>query len=141
VVGGLYNFEVVKVSVAYGQSRNGAWAGQPAGSGAATGGIISDTTLGAGAAFVPGYGSNSYFLGLATPNELTSMLASIQVLQPAGSTLLSMDTAVQMIYSVGYIYNMTRRSNLYAYASYANNYAMVKSAQSAVVGIGLRHQF
>ena len=141
VVGGLYNFELVKVSVAYGQSRNGAWAGQPAGSGAATGGIISDSTLGAGAAFVPGYGSNSYFLGLATPNEQTSMLASIQVMQPVGSTLLSMDTAPQMIYSVGYIYNMTRRSNLYAYASYASNYAMVKSAQSAVVGVGLRHQF
>jgi predicted porin len=141
VVGGLYNFEVVKVSVAYGQSRNGAWAGQPAGSGAATGGIVSDSTLGAGAAFVPGYGSNSYFLGLATPAEQTSMLASIQVMQPVGSTLLSMDTAPQMIYSVGYIYNMTKRSNLYAYASYANNYAMVKSAQSAVVGIGLRHQF
>ncbi|MFM7009903.1 MAG: porin [Betaproteobacteria bacterium] len=141
VVGGLYNFEVVKVSVAYGQSRNGAWAGQPAGSGAATGGIISDSTLGAGAAFVPGYGSNSYFLGLATPAERTSMLGSIQVMQPVGSTLLSMDTAPQVIYSVGYIYNVTKRSNLYAYASYASNYAMVKSAQSAVVGVGLRHQF
>ena len=141
VVGGLYNFEVVKVSVAYGQSRNGVWAGQPAGSGAASGGIISDSTLGAGAAFVPGYGSNSYFLGLATPAEQTSLLASIQVMQPVGSTLLSIDTAPQMIYSVGYIYNMTKRSNFYAYASYASNYAMVKSAQSAVIGVGLRHQF
>ena len=141
VIGGLYNFEVVKVSVAYGQARNGAWAGQPAGSGAATGGIISDSTLGAGAAFVPGYGSNSYFLGLATPAQQTTLLASIQRMEPVGSTLLSMDSTPQMIYSVGYLYNFTKRTNLYAYASYANNYAMVKSAQSTVVGVGLRHQF
>jgi predicted porin len=62
-------------------------------------------------------------------------------MEPVGSTLLSMDAAPQMIYSVGYLYNFTKRTNLYAYASYANNYAMVKSAQSTVLGVGLRHQF
>lgn len=141
VMGGLYNFEVVKVSVAYGQTRNGAWAGQPAGSGAATGGIVSDATLGAGAAFVPGYGANSYLLGLATPAEQNTYLGSIQRMEPVGGTLLGRDTAPQMIYSVGYLFNFTKRTNLYAYASYASNYAMIKSAQSTMVGVGLRHQF
>jgi GBP family porin len=141
VVGGLYNFEVVKVSVAYGQSRNGAWAGQPAGSGAATGGIISDSTLGAGAAFASGYGANSYFLGFNAPLGQGSALASLQRMQPVGSTLLSAEAAPQMIYSAGYIFNFTKRTNLYAYASYASNYAMVNSAQSTVIGVGLRHQF
>jgi predicted porin len=140
-MGGLYNFEVVKVSVAYGQTRNGAWAGQPAGSGAATGGIVSDATLGAGAAFVPGYGANSYLFGLATPAEQNTYLGSIQRMEPVGGTLLGRDTAPQMIYSVGYLFNFTKRTNLYAYASYASNYAMVKSAQSTMVGVGLRHQF
>ena len=119
VMGGLYNFEV----------------------GAATGGMINDITLGAGAAFLPGYGSNSYFLGLATPVERTTWLASIQRMEPVGNTLLSMDSAPQMIYSVGYLYNFTKRTNLYAYASYADNYAMLQSAQSTVLGVGLRHQF
>lgn len=141
VIGGLYNFEVVKVSAAYGQARNGAWAGQPAGTGVASGGIIMDSTLGAGAAFVPGYAANSYFLGFAAPTGSGDILASIQRMQPVGDAMVNVPTGAQMVYSIGYLYNFTKRTNLYAYASYANNYAMVQSAQSTVVGLGIRHQF
>jgi predicted porin len=51
------------------------------------------------------------------------------------------ESATQAIYSVGYTYNFTRRTNLYAYASYGSNYSMVKSAHSSVAGVGIRHQF
>ena len=142
LVAGAYNFQVAKVSVAYGQTRNGAWGGQPPGTGATTGSLLANTTLGAGAIFTPGTAANSYFVGANIPvTPSSNVLASIQFMQPIGDSVLRPESATQAIYSVGYTYNFTRRTNLYSYASYGTNYSMVKSAQSTVLGVGIRHQF
>jgi predicted porin len=45
------------------------------------------------------------------------------------------------IYSVGYQYDFSKRTNLYGYASQAQNYAFLDGAKSTVYGLGLRHQF
>jgi predicted porin len=44
-------------------------------------------------------------------------------------------------YNLAYTYDFTKRTNLYAYVSYANNYATIDGLNSTVVGLGLRHQF
>jgi predicted porin len=80
-------------------------------------------------------------LGTTIPIGKASILASVQRLQQQGDAVPSALTGPQMIYSAAYLYNFSRRTNLYTYASYGNNYAAVQSAQSTVVGVGIRHQF
>ncbi len=141
LAGGAYNFNVIKISFAYGQSRNGAWNGQPAGTGATPNSPLADSTLGSGAIFLPGAAANSMMLGMTVPLGQASIVASVQRLQPVGDVIPNSLTAPQMIYSAAYLYNFSRRTNLYTYASYGNNYAAIQTAQSTVVGVGIRHQF
>ena len=141
LVGGAYDFRAVKISFAYGQSRNGAWNGQPAGAGTTPNSPLSDTSLGSGALFLAGAAANSMMLGMTVPIGEASILASVQRVQQVGDAVPNSLTAPQMIYSAAYLYNLSRRTNLYTYASYGKNYAAVQSAQSTVVGVGLRHQF
>jgi predicted porin len=141
LAGGLYDFNVIKIAFAYGQTRNGAWNGQPAGAGTTPASPLADSTLGSGAIFLPGAATNSMMLGITVPIGEASVIASVQRLQPVGDLLPSSVTGAQMVYSAAYLYNFSRRTNLYTYASYGNNYAAIQTAQSTVVGVGIRHQF
>jgi predicted porin len=141
LAGGFYDFSVLKISFAYGQTRNGAWNGQPTGAGTTPNGPLSDGTLGSGAVFLAGAAASSAMLGMTIPLGEASILASVQRLQPVGDILPSSFKGPQMIYSAAYLYSFSRRTNLYTYASYGNNYAAIQTAQSTVVGVGLRHQF
>ncbi|MEI7569082.1 MAG: porin [Alcaligenaceae bacterium] len=141
LAGGLYDFSVIKISFAFGQARNGAWNGQPTGAGTTPSSPLADSTLGSGAIFVAGAASSSLMFGMTVPLRDGSLLASVQRLQPQGDVVPNSLIAPQMIYSAAYLYNFSRRTNLYTYASYGNHYAAIQTAQSTVVGVGLRHQF
>ena len=141
LAGGAYDFRIIKISFAYGQTRNGAWNGQPAGAGTTPNSPLSDSSLGSGALFLAGAAASSMMLGMTVPVGEASILASVQRLQQQGDALPNTLTGPQMVYSAAYLYNFSRRTNLYTYASYGNNYAAIQSAQSTVVGVGLRHQF
>ena len=141
LAGGAYDFTVVKIAFAFGQTRNGAWNGQPAGAGSTPNSPLLDSTLGSGAIFVPGAAASSLMLGLTVPVRGASILASVQRLQPVGDVLPTWVRGTQMIYSAAYLYNFSPRTNLYTYASYGNNFSTIQNAQSRVVGVGLRHQF
>jgi predicted porin len=141
LVGGAYDFKAIKISFAYGQTRNGTWNGQPAGAGSTPTSPLLDNSLGSGALFLPGAAANSMMLGMTIPIREASIVASIQRLQQQGDTGINALTAPQTVYSAAYLYNFTRRTNLYTYASYGNNYAAIQTAQSTVVGVGIRHQF
>ena len=141
LAGGAYDFRVIKVSFAYGQSRNGTWNGQPVGAGTTPTSPLSDGSLGSGALFLAGAAASSMMLGMTVPIGEASILASVQRLQQQGDAVPSTLTGPQMVYSAAYLYSFSRRTNLYTYASYGNNYAAVRAAQSTVVGVGLRHQF
>ena len=141
LAGGAYDFRVIKISIAYGQSRNGTWNGQPAGAGTTPNSPLSDGSLGSGALFLAGAAASSMMLGMTVPIGEASILASVQRLQQQGDAVPNTLTAPQMVYSAAYLYNFSRRTNLYTYASYGNNYAAIQTAQSTVVGVGLRHQF
>lgn len=141
LAGGVYDFNVIKISFVYGQSRNGAWNGQLAGAGSTPNSPLADSTLGAGAIFLAGAAANSMMLGLTIPLGEASLVTSVQRLKPEGEVIPNSLTAPQMVYSAAYLYNFSRRTNLYTYTSYGNNYAAIQTAQSTVVGVGIRHQF
>ena len=141
LAGGAYDFRVIKISFAYGQTRNGTWNGQPVGAGTTPTSPLSDGSLGSGALFLAGAAASSMMLGMTVPIGEASILASVQRLQQQGDAVPSTLTGPQMVYSAAYLYSFSRRTNLYTYASYGNNYAAVRAAQSTVVGVGLRHQF
>ena len=54
LAGGAYDFRVIKISFAYGQTRNGTWNGQPVGAGTTPTSPLSDGSLGSGALFLAG---------------------------------------------------------------------------------------
>ena len=141
LAGGAYDFTVIKISFAFGQARNGAWNGQPAGAGSTPSSPLLDGTLGSGAIFIPGAATNSMMLGMTVPIGEASVVASVQRMQPVGDVLPTWVRETQMIYSAAYLYNFSRRTNLYTYASYGNNYSTIQDAQTTVVGVGIRHQF
>jgi predicted porin len=137
LVGGSYDFKVVKASLAYGQTRGGWITGVAPLSGT---GVNSSWTNG-GTLFSNGYGANSYLVGLSAPvGSASSVFGSVQIAQPTGSANV-VGSTTQSVYSLGYNYNLSKRTAVYAFASYADGYAMVSDAKSTQVGVGLRHSF
>lgn len=133
-IGGSYDFEVVKLALAYARTTDGWFAGQ---------GV--DTNIGSvnfGAnAFADGFKANSYLVGLSAPiGGASSLFGSWQRVDPSNDKLTGGD-ATTNVYSLGYTYDLSKRTNLYAYGSYAKNYAFVDDLKSTAVGVGIRHRF
>lgn len=140
--GGMYDFGAFRLSAAYGQIRNG-WLNplQPVhGTDDSIGldnrnrSIIFDSNIAAG----------SYQVGLIFPVSAISNVFGIwHLVKPTGSMQANSAFAVsaQNVYTVGYTYNFTKRTNLYAYSAYATSYSLVQGMNSATVGIGVRHKF
>ena len=146
IVGGYYDFSVVKVYANYSRQTGGLLAGGASSliglssaditdpSGATTGSVI----------FAPGVQVNGYMFGVSAPVGANgSFLAEWQMAQPNGtfSSLANgyVSTANENVYSLGYTYNFSKRTNLYTFASYANNFAMVSGLNATQVTVGLRH--
>lgn len=137
IVGGMYDFNVAKVSAAYSQTRNGWINGQASvdstftanAYGGGAGGVLYDTN----------FGANSYLAGVTVPvGGVQKVFASYQYATPIASFAAA---ANLNIYSVGYQYDFSKRTNAYAYVSQANNYAFIDGAKSTVYGVGMRHTF
>lgn len=141
-VGGTYDFEVVKLALAYGQIRDG-WFGsagfQSGQSYTGPGANFFNGTNGANRD-VNGFKANSYLVGLTAPIGSGSLFGSWQRAAP-GNDRLTGDDETMNIYSVGYSYDLSARTNVYAYGSYADNWAFLDGYQSKAVGMGVRHRF
>lgn len=138
-IGGSYDFKVVKIAAAYGQTRDGFWAGSGAGStGAQLTNVFNNTSA---LVFAPAVGYNSYIVGGTIPvNPVSRVLLSWTLITPNGN-MQDLGASNQNSYNLGYTYDFTKRTNLYAYVGTSQNYATVDSAKSTVVGVGMRHQF
>ncbi|WP_454673260.1 porin [Achromobacter pestifer] len=137
-IGGSYDFEVVKLALAYARTTDGWFAGQGLTSNAGNIGFGSNI-------FADGFKANSYMVGLSAPiGGASSLFGSWQMVDPSGdgklSTLQGTDQTMQ-IFSLGYTYDLSKRTNLYAYGSYAKNYAFLDDVKSTAVGVGIRHRF
>ncbi len=145
MVGGTYDLQVAKLALAYGQIKDG-WLGSPglqSGQGLpATTATDAATPFGnfTGTTFRKGAKVKSYLAGVTVPLGASSLFGSWQRAEPSNS-LLSGDDVTMNTYSLGMTHDLSKRTNVYAYGSYAKNWAFVDGTKSQLVGLGLRHRF
>lgn len=130
-----YDLEVLKLAAAYGRTTNGWFVGQDLAADPA----ISDKlgTL----HYADGFKANSYMLGATLPlNGMSNLFGSWQHVSPSNDKLTG-DDANMNVWSVGYTYDLSKRTMVYAYGSYGKNYAFIEGLKSTAGGVGLRHLF
>jgi predicted porin len=137
-VGATYNLKVVKLHAAYSQATGGVLNNQSTIRSVETGG---DTNSGGALQFISGARTSSWMAGLSAPvGAAGSVFGSVQQ-KIVGGSLKDLETANELIASIGYTYSMSKRTNVYAYYSYVDNAAMIKDASVNTIGLGLRHLF
>jgi len=147
LIGGAYDFEVVKLSLVYGQTKDG-WIQATS----LTGLFTSGTPDTGGAAlstnaYRDGFKANQYLVGLSAPiGGSTSVFGSWQRVDPKNGDFYTTGARAgsdetQNVYSLGVTYDLSKRTNLYAMTSYAQDYAFVDGLKSNLVAVGIRHRF
>jgi predicted porin len=145
LVGGAYDFEVVKLSLVYGQTKDG-WIQATSLTGLFTSG---NTVAGqpgnlATNIYRDGFKANQYLVGLSAPiGGSTSVFGSWQRVDPKNGNFYATGSndETQNVYSAGVTYDLSKRTNLYSVVSYANDYAFVDGLKSTLVAVGIRHRF
>src|SRR5690625_2654772 len=132
---GSYDFEVVKLYLGGGQTRDGFFANQFNGYG-----------LGQSFQAQKGLRVNNYTVGLSAPVGAGEIMASWAMgdLRKAPHALRdgsSYKYKKQQTYRLGYTYPLSKRTNVYALGSYAKNVNFAPDLKSTVVGVGVSHQF
>ncbi|HYG45302.1 MAG TPA: porin, partial [Bordetella sp.] len=139
-IGGSYDFEVVKLALAYGRTTDGWFAGPGVNGNSAIGEVINGGD-GITNVFADGFKSNSYMVGLTAPiGGASKLFGSWQMVDPSNDKLTGGDETMN-VFSLGYTYDLSKRTNLYAYGSYAKDYAFIQDVKSTAVGVGIRHRF
>ena len=145
ILGGKFDFSVVQVSAAVGQNRGGViniqgvaltTTGKPTIDPSAWGG-------GQGAMlFDPNMSFNSYMLGFTVPiGDASKIFSAWTHAANTGSGGALNNVGAQDAYSVGYQYDFTKRTNVYAATSYATNIGFIDNTKSFYVLTGIRHRF
>lgn len=160
-----YDFEVVKVHLAGGQTRDG-WFSSNSSLNSADGlttvgevnGVPNTPVLNSNAPnltsryFENGLKVNSFTLGLSAPVGANGkVMASWMMADPtqrgdvnptaALNGRRDLATDKQHVYSLGYTYNLSKRTNLYALYSHANGVNFSDDQKATQVVAGLRHRF
>ena len=132
-IGAAYDFEVVKLSLAYARTTDGWFGGQ--GINGVDGSVLTSNV------FADGFKANSYMVGLSAPiGGASKLFGSWQMVDPSNDKLTGGEEKMN-VFSLGYTYDLSKRTNLYAYGSYAKNYAFIDDVKSTAVGVGIRHRF
>ncbi len=134
ILGGSYDFEVVKVVAAWSQTFDGWFTGLNLGT-TPTGNQQLGTYR-----VADGFRADSMMLGATLPLGASKVFTSWQRAD-AKNDLLTGDDKTTNIFSVGYTYDLSKRTNLYAYAAYADNYAFQDNLKDTAVAVGMRHRF
>ncbi len=137
IIGGSYDFEVVKVALAYNRMTDGWFAGKSFPNGGSIGSFAGTPSY----AFVKGFRSNSYMVALAAPVGKSGGAFASWQRADANNTALTGGDATSNTYSLGYNYNLSKRTDLYAVASYTTNWAFQDNAKATDVSMGIRHRF
>jgi GBP family porin len=138
-LGGTYDFKVVKVHAAYGQNIQGIIEGTSVLSSFTDGG---DTDSKGGILFASGARTSAWMLGLSAPVGVEGkVFISWQQMMPGGNFRNSDYVSTQNVGSLGYTYNLSKRTNLYAYFSSMVNSGMSTGSKSNSLGVGVRHLF
>lgn len=143
LIGAAYDFKWIRLSGAVGRANNGLINGQSAGTGSTVSSDLLTTSWSSGAAlFLPGVQASSYMLGISAPlPHQMQVLASWQTMLPQGIYSGDGQLKAQQIYSMALTKRISAQTNLYTFISYAQNFAMISTADSLVAGVGFRLMF
>jgi predicted porin len=138
LVGGSFDFEVFKLAAAWGQTRNG-WIGSQELA------VLSDNnSAGITTGFKPyasGFRASTFMVGATVPLAAAgNLFGSWQRVDPRNK-LLTGDDRKSNVYSLGYSYDLSKRTNLYAYGNYTTDYAFQKNVKGTTGVVGVRHRF
>ena len=138
-LGASYDFNVAKLALAYGQSRGGNIRGQGDGmTGPNEGNNPYWGSNGGLLYFNQSFDSNAYLVGVTVPvNQSSRVFASWTLATISQGN----NAANQSAYNIGYSYDFTKRTNMYAYFSYMNNLNNTDTNKSTGIGVGMRHMF
>jgi len=132
-IGASYDFEVVKVHAGFGQTRNG-WFSAPSA-------LYSDLAKNFSMAAADGLKVNSYSLGLSAPVGANGKVLAGWTMADLRDDTTGDSGNKQQVYSLGYSYALSKRTNVYAVGSYAKHVLFADDLKSTFVGAGIRHQF
>lgn len=135
-LGGMYDFEVVKLHAAWGQTFDGWFSGYSMGTNPSFAGYSKLPSL----AYKDGAKVDSLMLGATVPLGKTKVFGSWQRADPKNDKLTGGDKTYN-IFALGATYDLSKRTNLYAYAAYGDNYAFHDEVRNTAVAVGLRHRF
>lgn len=133
IIGANYDFTVAKLAAAYSHTRNGVLSGQ--GYNYVGGQAIGDSDTN-DAFSESGLTISSYMVGVTVP-----VTASLSVFGSWQYADASKGLANTRVYSIGTTYNLSKRTDLYAYGSYGDDVAYVDGDRATIVGVGIRHMF
>lgn len=148
---GSYDFEVVKIHAAFGQTRNGLFSGGTYDNLGVNAGFV-DSTSGA-SILGEGFKANSFGLGVSAPIGNGKVMASWHMADPRSASdnfktaydvnnlNQDYDLKKQQTYSLGYSYNMSKRTSLYVVGSYAKNVTFRPDAKATLLTAGMTHRF
>ncbi|MGG4604519.1 porin [Paenalcaligenes sp. Me131] len=137
---GSYDFEVVKLHLAWGQERNGTLS---------TRGVKFnddfDARFGGGGNDMKDYKVNNFAVGVSAPVGAAGKVMAGWAMSRASSNDWYNDTyegqkKSQNLFSLGYTYNLSKRTNVYAVGTYGTGY-MFQDVRATQAIVGLRHRF
>ncbi len=138
VLSGSYDFEVVKLALAYGQDRHGkiGWNGSN-GDFLTVGGVTN------AAALSDDFKSNNYHVGLSAPIGGGTLYAgwNYSTSNLDDGDKLGDDAGNISAYQLNYVYPLSKRTSLYTYASYMKNVGYIKDLKGTEAGVGINHKF
>jgi GBP family porin len=133
VLGATYDFEVVKVYAAVGRTSGGWLNGKDI-----DGELRSDEKM-SGTRLAPGFKATSTMLGVTAPLGAGTLMGSWQRADPSNDKLTG-KSLVMTVYSLGYRYDLSKRTSLYSYGAFTNHFAFL-NVQDRTAGVGVRHIF
>ena len=143
-ISGSYDFEVVKLALAYGQDRHGklGW-GNPVGTRDVRTAAIAAIAAAGGTMNSNDFKSSNYYVGLSAPVGTGTLAATWN---RSDSNLDDADkwgdnAKAQNIYHLNYQYPLSKRTKVYAYGSYGTGIYYIDGLKATEAGIGLNHQF
>lgn len=135
LLAGAIDLEIFKLAAAWGQTRNGWMSSQPLEVMIDEGGIVPFQP------YARGFRASSHMLGITVPLFGSGRLfSSWQQLNPHNNLLMD-DDRNSNVYSLGYSYDLTKRTNFYAYGNYTSNYAFQNNINSSAGVVGFQHRF
>ncbi|WP_323011707.1 porin [Castellaniella sp.] len=137
-INGAYDFEVVKLSLAFGQDRNGklGWGGNG-------GNFVNALGNAANLSAYNDLKTNNYHIGLSAPVGAGKLYAGVNY---STSNLddgdkWGDDAGNLSTYQINYFYPLSKRTGVYTYATYGKNIGYVRDLKGTEAGVGLNHKF